>query len=330
MKQPPADPNALVSRLGSLADPARLRLLTLLEAEELGVGELAEIVQMPQSSVSRHLKALADTGWVVARSEGTANFYRLAADALPESARGLWDVARREIDGWPALAQDRLRLDRRLAARAADSRVFFAGVASEWETLRAELYGSRFTESAITALLPRSVVVADLACGAGDVAVRLAPHVAKVVAVDRSPEMLAAARKRTRAFPNVELHEADLAALPMESASCDAALLLLTLTHLPDLPPALAEMTRILAPGGRAVVVDLLSHGREDFRLRMGQKRDGFTARELTRLLSNAGLEEVTCAPLPPEADAKGPALLLASGTKPITAPTAPKKGTKR
>src|SRR5262249_5629933 len=251
MKEFTADPASLVSRLEALGDPARLRLLALLEDEELGVGELAEIVQMPQSSLSRHLKALADTGWVVARSEGAANFYRMALDTLSESTRGLWDVAKKEIAGWPALVQDRLRLERRLAARAADSGAFFAGVAAEWETLRAELYGRRFTESALVALLPPSFVVADLACGAGDVAVRLAPHVARVVAVDRSREMLAAARKRTRAFPNVELREGDLSSLPVESASCDAALLLLTLTHLPDVPKALSEMARILVPGGR-------------------------------------------------------------------------------
>lgn len=329
MKQSSHDPSPLVSRLGALADPARLRLLSLLSAEELGVGELAEIVQMPQSSVSRHLKALADSGWVVARSERTANLYRMAGDALTDGARGLWEVARREIEGWPALAQDRLRLERRLAARAAESSAsaFFAGVAAEWETLRADLYGRRFTEAALGALLPRSLVVADLACGAGDVAVRLAPHVARVVAVDRSLEMLAAARKRTRGLPNVELREGDLAALPLESESCGAAVLLLALTHLPDVLSALSEMARILAPGGRAVVVDLLRHGREEFRLRMGQRRDGFTAAELAKLLKRAGLDDVTCAPLAPEAEAKGPALLLASGSKP-GAPT--KKGPKR
>jgi len=323
------DPALLVSRLGSLADPVRLRMLALLEGEELGVGELADIVQMPQSSVSRHLKALADTGWVTARSAGTANFYRLANGELPEEARGLWEVARAGIAGWPALSQDRLRLERRLAERSEDSRAFFAGVASEWETLRAELYGRRFTESALTALLPRHLVVADLACGAGDVAVRLAPHVARVIAVDQSPEMLASARKKTRAFGNVELHEADLAALPLPDGSCDAALLLLALTHLPDVPQALAEMARLLVPGGRAVVVDLQRHGREDFRLRMGQRRDGFTARELTRLLTSAGLEGATCMPLPPEAEAKGPALLLAAGTKPcVPLATKNQKGT--
>ena len=321
--KPAADPAPLLSRLESLADPARLRLLALLEGEELGVGELAEIAQLPQSNVSRHLKALADTGWVAARGQGTANLYRMPHGELPENARALWELAKKEIAGWPALAQDRLRLERRLAEKKEDSGAFFAGVAEQWETLRAELYGRAFTETALTALLPRTLVVADLACGAGDVAVRLAPFVAKVVAVDRSPEMLAAAKKRTQAFRNVELHEADLASLPLASASCDAALLLLALTHLEDVPGSLSEMARVLVPGGRAVVVDLMRHGREDFRLRMNQRRDGFTPKELAKLLATAGLEDTTCAPLAPEAEAKGPALLLATGTK-------PKKGTQR
>jgi ArsR family transcriptional regulator len=228
-------------------------------------------------------------------------------------------VARAEIAGWSALEQDRLRLERRLAAREEDSRKFFAGVAGQWETLRAELYGQRFTETAITALLPRSFVVADLACGAGDVTTRLAPFVARVIAVDHSPEMLAAARKRTKGLGNVELHEADLGALPISDGACDAALLLLALTHLDDPPAALAEMARILKPGGRAVVVDLMRHGREEFRRKMGQKRDGFTAKELARLLADAHLADTTSAPLPPEAEAKGPALLLAAGTKPTS-----------
>jgi ubiquinone/menaquinone biosynthesis C-methylase UbiE len=322
MKSAPG-PDPLVARLGSLADPVRLRLLALLERQELGVGELAEIVQLPQSSVSRHLKLLADQGWLLLRSAGTANLYRMANGELPDAVQSLWRLASAELGGWSALEQDRLRLARRLAERERerDSHSFFAGVAGEWETLRDELYGRAFTEAAITALLPPHWVVADLACGAGDVTVRLAPRVSRVFAVDRSPEMLAAARRRTRGLPNVELHEADLSALPMRDSSCDAALMLLALTHVEDVARALEEMARVLVPGGRAVVVDLLRHGREDLRRRMGQRRDGFRERELRALLGAAGLANVTTVPLPPEPQAKGPALLLATATKPPAAP---------
>jgi ArsR family transcriptional regulator len=326
MKRPVTPtPDPLLARLGALADPARLRLLALLEREELGVGELAEIVQLPQSSVSRHLKVLGDQGWVVSRSERTANLYTMANGELPAAARSLWEIAKRDITGWPTLEHDGLRLERRLAARAEGSRGFFAGVADQWETLRAELYGRRFTETAIAALLPSDWTVADLACGAGDLTVRLAPRVKQVVAVDASPEMLAAAKRRARGLGNVEFHRADLAHLPIKEGACDAALLLLALTHVEDPSAALAEMARILRPGGRAVVVDLLRHDRDDFRRRMGQLRNGFTADELRRLVAGAGLGAATAAPLSPEAEAKGPALLLATATKPAArAPRVP------
>ncbi len=314
----PAESTAepLLARLESLADPARLRLLALLDGEELGVGELAEIVQLPQSSVSRHLKVLNDLGWIVSRSERTANLYTMANGELPAAARSLWAVTKGEIEGWSTLAHDRLRLERRLAARSQDGRGFFAGVAEQWQTVRAELYGRVFGEAAITALLPRDWVVADLACGAGDLTVRLAPRVARVVAVDASREMLAAAKRRTKGLANVELHRADLAALPLPDASCDAALVILALTHVAEPSAALAEMARILKPGGRAVIVDLLRHDRDEFRRKMGQLRNGFGADELTSLLETAGFESTDCAPLPPEAEAKGPALLLASATR--------------
>ncbi|MFN7941561.1 MAG: metalloregulator ArsR/SmtB family transcription factor [Thermoanaerobaculia bacterium] len=323
------NPTALLSRLDGLADPARLRLLALLEGEELGVSELAEILQLPQSTVSRHLKVLADLGYVLARSERTANFYRMANGELPDSARRLWELSREEIRGWPELEQDRLRLARRLERRS--TREFFAGVAGEWERLRADLYGERFTLEALLALLPPEWTVADLACGSGAVTAMLAPHVARVVAVDNSPEMLEAARKRTRGRKNVELRQADLEALPLPDASVDAALLLLALTHVEAPDRVLAEMARIVRPGGRLVVVDLLAHDRDAFRQRLGQLRNGFAPAALARLLARAGGIEVACRALPTEPQAKGPALLLASArragpSKPTTTHDTPRR----
>jgi ArsR family transcriptional regulator len=318
MKTPATDPVSapLVERLASLADPARLRLLALVEARELAVSELAEILQLPQSTVSRHLKVLAELGWVVARSERTANFYRMAGGELPEGARELWRLSRAELEGWSELEHDRLRLERVLADRRTDARAFFAGVASEWDRLRTELYGDRFTVEALAALLPEDAVVADLACGSGAVTALLAPAVGRVVAVDASPEMLRAARARTKGLGNVDLRRGDLAELPVESASCDAALLLLALTHVAEPARAVAEMARILAPGGRAVVVDLLRHDRDAFRRQMGQLGNGFEPAELAALLEGAGLAGVRCRALAPEPKAKGPALLLATATR--------------
>lgn len=314
----------LVERLASLADPVRLRLLALVEARELAVSELGEVLQLPQSTVSRHLKVLAGLGWVVARSERTANFYRMANGELSEGARDLWRLSRGELAGWTELEHDRLRLERVLAARRSDARAFFAGVASEWDRLRTELYGDRFTAEAIAALLPADAVIADLACGSGAVTALLAPAVGRVIAVDASPEMLRAARARTKGLANVELRRGDLAALPVEDASCDAALLLLALTHVADPARAAGELARILRPGGRAVVVDLLRHDRDAFRRQMGQLGNGFEPAELAALLAAAGLDAVRCRPLAPEPKAKGPALLIATGTRNVVSRTAP------
>ena len=316
MNSSPSPPELFVAELATLADASRLRLLALLEREELCVGELAEVVQLPQPTVSRHLKALAAQGWVVSRSERTSNRYRFAGGELPAGAAALWEVARRETEAWAALAQDRLRLERLLAERRPSGRSFFAGAAAAWERLRRELYGDRFTEAALAALLPAHWTVADLACGSGSVAERLAGHVAKVVAVDNSPEMLAAARRRLAGRPNVELYQADLSLLPFAGEACDAALMLLALTHLDDPAAALGEMARILRPGGRAVVVDLLRHDREEFRRQLGQRWPGFAPGELTALLEDAGLADVRVQPLSPEPEAKGPALLLATASR--------------
>src|SRR4029079_11600231 len=122
-------PELLLARLESLADPIRLRLLVLLEEQELSVFELAGIPQTPQSSVSRHLKPLADQGWIVSRSERTANLYRMTNGELPEASRRLWELSRQEITAWPQLAHDRLRLEQRLAERQPDARALFASMA---------------------------------------------------------------------------------------------------------------------------------------------------------------------------------------------------------
>ncbi|MEO0963511.1 MAG: metalloregulator ArsR/SmtB family transcription factor [Planctomycetota bacterium] len=320
MARPPAqrdaattDADRVVRRLNTLADPARLRLLRLLEQEELGVAELCEVVQMPQSTVSRHLRVLTDDGWAVARRAGTTNLYRVHVEELDEAARSLWSATRDRLAGWSAFEQDAVRLAHRLAARATDSRSFFAGAAPAWDVLRTEMYGGSFTTHAVLALLPERWTVADLGCGTGVNAELLGRHVANVIAVDNSPEMLDAARRRTAPLGNVDVRQGDLADLPIDDDACDAALLILALTYIDDPAPALAEMARVLRPGGRGVIVDLMHHDRDDFRRQMGQRSLGFAPDRLAAGLANAGFADPTVTPLPPDPDTKGPALLLAT-----------------
>ncbi len=305
-------PDALLRWMGSLADETRLRVLRLLERHELGVAELCDVLQLPQSTVSRHLKLLADEGWVVSRRQGTTNLYRMILDELDEAPRKLYLLAREETEGWATLHQDGVRLARRLRERRTGSQAFFADAAGEWDRLREDLYGTSFGREAVAALLPSDWVVADLGCGTGVQTAELARSVRKVYAVDNSEAMLAAARDRTRGLANVEVLDGPLEALPIADGSCDAAMLVLVLTYVDDPAAVLREMRRVLKPGGRGVIVDLLRHDREDFRRQMGQVSLGFDPAALCAACRDAGFDDARCTELPPEPKARGPALLLA------------------
>ncbi|MEM7806656.1 MAG: metalloregulator ArsR/SmtB family transcription factor [Planctomycetota bacterium] len=305
-----AETSSVVDHLAVLADATRLRLLRVLEADELTVADLRDVLQLPQSTVSRHLKTLLDGGWVVHRREGTAGFYGLILDELDESRRTLW-LATRETSGhWATAEQDLLRLRQHLATRETGG--FFAGVAGDWQAIRDEQYGRLFEAMAGLALLPADAVVADLGCGGGHFTEQLSAFAAEVVGIDASPDMLKAARRRLRPLDNVKLKQAELSSVPLDDASCDAVFCVLALSYVESPAAVVAEMRRLLKKNGRCVIVDLLAHDRDDFRRRMGQRHRGFTGDTVADLLASFTTTRVV--PLPPEADAKGPALFIASG----------------
>lgn len=308
-----AQPESMVGWMVSLADTTRLRLLRLLERHELGVADLCDILQMPQSTVSRHLKLLTDQGWLASRREGTHHLYHMILDELDEPARRLWLLSREQTEAWPTWHQDQLRAMRRLRDREQGSRRFFAGAAAQWDRLRVEMYGQGLVPATLAALLPSTWTVADLGCGTGLFTALVAPHVAKVIGIDNSPEMLAAARQRVGDAANVELREGDVAAPPIPPHTCDAALLVLVLTYVSDPAAVLRQALKLLRPGGRLVVVDLLPHDREDFRRQMGQQAMGFGLDEMSALLRAAGFADARARALPPEPAVKGPALFLAT-----------------
>jgi ubiquinone/menaquinone biosynthesis C-methylase UbiE len=128
--------------------------------------------------------------------------------------------------------------------------------------------------------------------------------------------MLKAAKKRAGLFDNVDLRKGDLATLPIDTSICDAALLVLALTYVPEPAKAVAEMSRILKPGGRGVIVDLLPHDREEFRRQTGQMSLGLEPAAIEGMMKNAGFENVLTRPLTPEPNVKGPALFLATGSR--------------
>jgi ubiquinone/menaquinone biosynthesis C-methylase UbiE/DNA-binding transcriptional ArsR family regulator len=304
--------------LASLADTTRSRLLLLLDRQELTVSELCAITQLPQSTVSRHLKALADTDWIASRAEGTSNLYTLAKDLDP-AARRLWTLVREQVGPTPAAAQDQRRLQTALAERRTKSQEFFASSAGQWDRVREELFGDRFHLVALAAFLDRSWIVADLGCGTGQVSAAIAPFVARVIAVDTSAAMLHAARRRLNTFTNVELRRGDLEALPIDTAQVDAAMVTLVLHHVPQPGKALAEVARVVKPGGRVLVVDMLPHDRENYRQQMGHVWLGFSEAHLQRLLNESGINDVRIVALPADVKARGPALFVATGIKHVS-----------
>jgi ubiquinone/menaquinone biosynthesis C-methylase UbiE/DNA-binding transcriptional ArsR family regulator len=312
----PSQTEDIIELMGALSDPKRLRILHLLEGQELGVVELCDVLQSPQSTISRQLKVLAGAGWVRSRRQGTAHLYRTILDELEPAARRLWIVARQQTQQSPSVLQDQLRLRRRLEERIRDSQSFFAGAAGEWDRMRDELYGNSFSASAALALLPETAIVADLGCGTGQIAGSIAPYVSKVIGVDNSPNMLKAAGRRLAGTDHVELRRGELTAIPIDSASCDAALMILALTYLPEPKAAIMEMSRILKPGGKAVVLDLLRHDRDDFRRQFGQRWLGFEPQELQDWLIESKFQHPVSRPLPTEQAAKGPALFLCTAAR--------------
>jgi ubiquinone/menaquinone biosynthesis C-methylase UbiE len=165
-------------------------------------------------------------------------------------------------------------------------------------------------------LVPSEWTIADLGCGTGWASASLAPSVKQIIAVDSSPAMLKSAKKRTSDLKNVDLRRGELEALPIDDASCDAALLLLVLTYAEEPKRVLTEMSRILKPGGRAVVMDLLAHDRDDFRRQMGQRHMGFALDSMRTILAACGFADATVRPMSPQPNTKGPALFLATVVK--------------
>lgn len=307
---------ALLSWMTALADSTRARALRLVERHELSVADLCAVLQLPQSTVSRHLKVLADEGWVQARADGTSRLYRLALDGREPAARRLWALVREETAATPLAEQDDRRLESVLAERQSRSQAFFASSAGQWDRLRRELYGDRFDLQALAGLLDPDWTVGDLACGTGQVAAALAPFVRRVIAVDRSRAMLAAARRRLAGAGDVDLRQGTLEALPIDDRALDAAVVCLALHYVADPPAALREAARVLRGGGRLLVIDLLEHQRHEYRQTMGHVWMGFGREQMAGWLDAAGFADVRVRPLPAAPQAQGPALLAAAGRR--------------
>ena len=307
----------LASALSALADATRLRIVRVLETEELAVGEIAQVIQLPQSTVSRRLKLLAQHGWIQRRAVGTATLYRCVSDDLPPELRGVWTQVRSAAEQGEEAQADLRRLRAVIAARRPGSAAFFGRVGAQWDDVSRELYGERYAGEAIASLLPQGLVAADIGCGTGVFTEMLAPVAMQVIGIDREPTMLNAAKGRLGSLKNVELRQGDAESLPVDDSSLDLAVLGLVLHHVEQPVLALREVARALKPNGSVLIVDMLPHQREEFRLEMGHSWPGISADQLASWCSEAGLEWIGQRPLPSTPQARGPEVFAATAIKP-------------
>jgi ArsR family transcriptional regulator len=307
----------IFDQLNALSDPTRTRILALLEPSELTVTELSTVLQIPQPTVSRHLKTLAAEGWVEARADGRNRHYRLAP-RLDEAARELWRIVREEIGGEGGFSVDAERARGVLEQRRLRSAQFFANAAERWDEMRANLFGSAAGLAPLLGLVRPDWTVADLGVGTGALSETLSPFAGRVIGVDRSEQMLAAAAHRLGGRTNVDLRRGELESLPIRDGEVDLAILALVLHYVVDPLVVLREVRRVTKSGGHLILVDMRRHegGAWDTE-EMGHVWPGFEAGRIETWLSDAGFARARVVPLPPDPHAAGPLLFLASAVHP-------------
>jgi ArsR family transcriptional regulator len=282
---------ALQKVFKTLADPTRIRILFLLEREELAVQELMEVLEMAQSRVSRHLGILREAGLLQDRRDGTYVLYRFIP---PRSSnwREAWSLVSRSLGEDATAERDLASLARVIEARASRSRSFFDSVGPEWDALRKVWSDDLLRARALARLIPTGLRVADIGTGTGVLALELARAGFRVIAVDHSPRMLEAARSKLEQEPGLEvdLRLGDASSLPLGDGEVDAAFAHMVLQYLASPIDAVREMARVVRPGGSVVVIDFVSHDREWMRQELGVVRLGFATEEIEASFAAAGL----------------------------------------
>lgn len=282
----------------ALADEVRLRILGCLAVSELSVAELVEVLQAPQSTVSRHLKPLRDVELVEPRRDGTSVIYR-HGPAFADPA--LRDFLEARLKGLPLAVADRKAVKRALDSRKQRSKDFFEQMAGKYSTLTEPGGGWPVLAAALAAGFAGREV-ADLGAGEGDLALLLARFAGTVTVIDQSPAMLRHVEARAESAGlsrRVFTAEGDLEELPLESQSQDACFLSQSLHHAARPETALSEAARVLRKGGQLVLLDLVQHQQEWAREQWADTWLGFASAEVRGWMKVAGLRVEINEPLP-------------------------------
>ena len=282
---------SIVKILNVVAEPNRLRILLLLRAEELSVAELQEILTMGQSTISTHLSQLKHAGLVEDRRTGKSSLYRLTASGGDGVLDRLLDQAKSEIPEAPA---DRLAMRGVLKKRQDKMRSFFDSVAGRLGKDYVPGKSWKSIAEALLRLMP-PMVIADLGAGEGAFSLLLAQRAKKVIAVDTSAKMIEVAREQAlrNGVKNLEFRLGDMEEVPIKAASVDLVWISQSLHHALHPGRALAEANRILRPGGRIVILDLVKHRFEEARELYADEWLGFSETDLESMLEEAGFQDV-------------------------------------
>src|SRR6266478_234617 len=279
--------------LRALSDPTRLRIVALLEKDELSVNELQEITRMGQSRISTHLGLLQDSGLVQSRREGKRTFYKLDLTANGAMAEFV-QLAIRGAKELPEHSGDIINLKRVLNRRREQSQVFFNQVAGRFD----RVYGPGRSWQAFGHLLLRilpPLVVADLGAGEGLLSELLARRCKKVIAVDNSEKIVAfgAAKAKKNNLKNLEFRLGDLSNPPIEHESVDLVILSQALHHAQEPAGALASAHKLLKPGGQIMILELARHKFERAHELYGDRWLGFPESDLHRWLEDTAFKRI-------------------------------------
>jgi ubiquinone/menaquinone biosynthesis C-methylase UbiE len=308
---------SILKNLRLLADPSRLRILLLVEREELSVAELQEILGMGQSRISTHLAQLKQAGLVEDRRNGKSILYRLKPGAQSNGVAQMLGVLRQAASEIPEAEQDSEALRLALRRRQDKMRSYFDELAGKFG--RNYVPGRSWQGLAETLLtLMPPMVIADLGAGEGTFSQLLARRSKKVIAIDNSEKMVEYGRElaRKHGVKNLEYRQGDIEEVPIRDATVDLAFFSQALHHAQHPDRAVAEAWRILKPGGRIVVLDLLRHNYEEARELYADLWLGFTEVEVARFLRQAGFKNFETSVVHSEESAPHFETLLAVGDK--------------
>lgn len=305
---------SILKTLRVAADPNRLRILLLLANEELSVAELQEILAMGQSTISTHLAQLKQAELVEDRRAGKNSLYRLNAEGNDPVVIDLLGKARHEI---PEAEHDQLAMRRVVRKRQDRMRSFFDSVAGRLGKDYVPGRSWKGVAEALLRLMP-PMIIADLGAGEGAFALMLAQQAEKVIAVDSSPKMIEVGRDLAarHGAARIEYRLGDMEELPIDAASVDIAFFSQSLHHALHPQRAIEEAARILRPGGRVVILDLIKHRFEEARELYADEWLGFGEAELESMLDKAGFGNLYTAIVHKETEAPQFQTLLALGTK--------------